>query len=119
MADRISVETVLAKALEAAAMRQRITANNLANVDTPGFRAREVKFEEMLGKALESGDAAKLAELSPEILVSEDAAVGADGNSVTLEREVAQMVKNSLMYKMYMRLLQRRYRKLEMAIFGK
>ena len=119
MGDNLSIETVLQKALDAAATRQTVIANNLANVETPGFRARAVRFEEELASALDSGRTAALAKLAPEIFVSTDSPVAADGNSVVLEREVAQMMKNSLMYKVYMRLLQRRYQKLESAIVGK
>ena len=57
--------------------------------------------------------------LAPEVLIDHDLPVGPDGNSVVMEREVSEMLKNSLMYKMYMRLLRGRYRKLMSAIVGR
>ena len=39
------------------AMRQRVTANNIANIQTPGFHAGKVKFEGALQSALANGSA--------------------------------------------------------------
>ena len=98
MPNHVSIETVLDKALQAAAMRHRIIANNIANVETPGFRAQTVRFEQMLASALDSGRAEDVERLAPEILINAGAPVGPDGNSVVMEREVSEMLKNSMMY---------------------
>ncbi|HID12005.1 MAG TPA: flagellar basal body rod protein FlgB, partial [Candidatus Latescibacteria bacterium] len=52
--DRTSIP-LLAKALDAYTLRQRAIADNIANSETPGFRRREVRFEEELRRALEGG----------------------------------------------------------------
>ena len=44
-------------ALSGLAMRQRVTANNIANIQTPGFHAGKVKFEGALQSALANGSA--------------------------------------------------------------
>jgi flagellar basal-body rod protein FlgB len=48
---------VLAAGMDGLAMRQRVHAENLANIDTPGYQARTVDFESTLRKALKSDDA--------------------------------------------------------------
>lgn len=39
-------------ALDGLSLRQKVTANNIANVDTPGYKAQQVKFEEQLQQAM-------------------------------------------------------------------
>ncbi|MGB4476084.1 MAG: flagellar basal body protein, partial [Bacillota bacterium] len=48
--DRVTLD-VLSKALQAASLRQEAIAQNLANVDTPGYKALGVSFEEQLSRA--------------------------------------------------------------------
>jgi flagellar basal-body rod protein FlgB len=42
-------------ALDGLALRQRVTANNIANVNTPGFHARRVSFEDALARSVSMG----------------------------------------------------------------
>ena len=68
--------------------RQRVTANNIANTETPGFTASDVTFEDSLASALQGGDASGAT-------VSEDPTsdpAGTNGNNVDL---AAQMVTAS------------------------
>ncbi|HHO51347.1 MAG TPA: flagellar basal body rod protein FlgB [Deltaproteobacteria bacterium] len=81
-------------------MRQQqhaLTASNLANAETPGFRAKFVDFERALSDALEPGAApdagtSEIRELAPNPW-------SADGNSVLPEREQARLQENALMYR--------------------
>ena len=51
--DEISKQfSLMGKLMDAAAQRTRVTANNLANVNTPGFTRSRVVFEEELAEAL-------------------------------------------------------------------
>ena len=42
----------LSYALDGLSLRQKVTANNIANVDTPGYKAQQVNFEEQLQQAM-------------------------------------------------------------------
>lgn len=44
-------------ALDGLSLRQRVTSNNIANIDTPNFKAQYVTFEEQLQRALKNNDA--------------------------------------------------------------
>ena len=51
MLDSVS-SLALRSALDGLALRQRVTANNIANVNTPGFQAQRVSFEEALARSV-------------------------------------------------------------------
>ena len=46
---------LIGKLIDASAVRQRVTAQNIANLNTPGYKAREISFEQQLAAQL-SGD---------------------------------------------------------------
>jgi flagellar basal-body rod protein FlgB len=46
----------LRSALDGLALRQRVTANNIANVNTPGFHAQRVSFEAALARSVSTGN---------------------------------------------------------------
>jgi len=77
-----------------------LTATNLANADTPGFRARVVDFDNLLSEVM-SGDHDGLEITSTGAMNIQELApppYAVDGNSVLPERETARMKANSTMY---------------------
>lgn len=105
----------LQAALRAASMRQSIIANNLANSETDGYRRYAVKFEELLAKALDSNGRLDITEIRPELYRPMDTPVASNGNDVSMEAEIGELMQNTAMYKTYMRLLTKQYRKMELA----
>jgi len=97
-------------------LRQKAIAANVANLETPGYRRVDVRFEQLLAKAMESDDPAAIGELEPEFFNPMDTPVKSNGNDVTLEGEVGRMVENSLRHKIYVRLLSKKYQQMETAI---
>jgi flagellar basal-body rod protein FlgB len=85
-------------------------------MQTPGYRRMDVRFAEMLDKALSSGGKVKLSEIEPEVYQPMETAVKSNGNDVNLENEVGEMVKNTLRHKAYIRLLQKKYAQIDLAI---
>jgi len=102
--------------IKAETLRQKAIANNVANLETPGYRRFDVKFEELLAKILDSPGEIELGQLEPQIYQPNQTAVKSNGNDVNLEAEVGQMVKNSLRHKTLIRLLNKKYRQMELAI---
>jgi flagellar basal-body rod protein FlgB len=87
----------LQRVLDLRRVQHTLTATNLANADTPGFRARELPFAELLGEALTTDrDASDLA--SSAVTERVPLAADADGNSVDAEREAVKLAENSLMF---------------------
>ncbi|MBC8067050.1 MAG: flagellar biosynthesis protein FlgB [Deltaproteobacteria bacterium] len=85
--------------------RARVIAGNLANIDTPGYRARELEFTEELEHA-----AGKSGTLSYETSEStrDDEVPDEDGNTVSLEAQIARMDENTLRFRSLGELLSRR-----------
>jgi flagellar basal-body rod protein FlgB len=109
-------------ALDAAWLRQQVIANNIANVNTPGFSAKRVSFEEHLARFLLpsgqlneqafSAQADSLRKFINEGHAVEPAASGA----VQLDREMIQLTENVLRYQSLLDALAKRGSIVKMAI---
>ena len=87
----VTTRTAL-QALDGLSLRGTVRADNLANAQTPGFRAGHVDFESSLRDALQRGrpdEARQQVVASPTI-------VAANGNSVDVETELIGSMKDGL-----------------------
>lgn len=84
----ISLQTAVA----GLSQRQQVTANNIANLETPGFTASTVSFESSLADAVASSDpsAARIS-VDPST-----ASAGVNGNNVSLDDEIVTATKTGL-----------------------
>ena len=106
-------------ALGAAGKRQEVLANNLANVNTPGYKRLDVEFDGMLAKALDSaraGDRRALDELRPGVNTDDAVSVRADGNSVDVDQEMAFLAENNIRYNALVQLTQKKLEGLKYVI---
>ena len=133
MIDRISNKTtVLEKALDAAWMRNETISNNIANVNTPGYKKSYVKFEELLsdavdkfqisgikkdGRFLPIGKDTKFT-TSPEIVQEDFTSMRRDGNNVDIDVEMAELAKNSIKYNALIAQMSKEFSKIKLAISG-
>lgn len=108
--------------LDAAALRQEAIASNIANLETPGYKRLDLapSFQGELERACASGDVRQLASMQPS-LAPDPAAMpsGRDGNTVSLEQEMAQLNQNSLVHSLEVQLVSNTLYRLRMAITGK
>jgi flagellar basal-body rod protein FlgB len=88
----VSLDTALA----GLSTRQRVIANNIANLETPGFSAQHVNFEDSLADAINEGHPAD-AEIQA---VDTGDRPGQNGNNVNLEREFTNATKTGLQQKL-------------------
>lgn len=88
-----TTQVALERAMAGATMRHSAIAQNLANVNTPGYRRRDVDFHAALQQAMGS-QSPERAQFS----VTEDgsAQMRADGNSVDADAETALLARNGL-----------------------
>ncbi len=84
----------VAYALQGTARRAEVLGQNIANVNTPNYRARSVDFESTLADALRDGDVDRLRG-GPQVQFS-GGLPGRNGNDVSLEDEMVGMLKNNL-----------------------
>ncbi len=97
---------VLKKAADASWKRDEIIANNIANVDTPGYKRKDVQFESYLMSSM-LGDGsldrrvanAKLSSLEATVY-TDNAALSyrMDGNNVDIDTETANLAENQIRY---------------------
>ncbi|MHC4636292.1 MAG: flagellar basal body rod protein FlgB [Planctomycetota bacterium] len=111
-----SVVDFLDAGIKAEQVRQKVIANNIANLQTPEYRTIDIKFEELLSKALTTEGKVDTEEISPEFYLPGVTPLKSNGNDVNLEAEVGKMVKNSLKHKTYIRLLKKLYDQMNLAI---
>jgi flagellar basal-body rod protein FlgB len=90
-----TTQTALEKAIMGASARQQAIAENLANVDTPGYQRVDVDFHTTLRNAMAQGDLTG-ATFSPQRDAS--AQVRADGSTVDADVEAAAQARNGLEY---------------------
>jgi flagellar basal-body rod protein FlgB len=113
-----AVSGVLASALDGVSLRQQVIADNIANVDTPGFRASSVDFESQLKSAIadgafEHGDGSVAGTTSPT-----DTPVGANGNNVDLRKETMAAVQSQFQYQILTRAVNERFNLVKTAATG-
>ena len=114
----------LTGAMRGSVARHRALADNIANVDTPGFIRREVQFEEALAAAMQT--ARRAPQRASQVISSvnmrprEDhaAPARADGNNVDIDRELVSLAGNALRFQAASEVLAARVRTLRMAIQG-
>jgi flagellar basal-body rod protein FlgB len=112
-------------------LRQDLHASNIANAETPGYKAKKVDFEEALARALDTDDQLKMNtsdskhfnvggggfnNLQPEIYEDANGIVSPDGNNVDRDMEMAEMAENKIMYDATVQLINKKMGLLKYAI---
>ena len=107
----------LATAIRMRQIKHNVTASNIANHETPGYKAQKVEFEEALAKSLELGgtDAGALP-VTAEIFDNPEAVVNNDGNTVDMEKEMSALAENSILYKSALQLINKKMAALRYAV---
>lgn len=125
---------LLQKGLDASWTRNDVIMNNIANVDTPGFKSSSVSFEEEMKQALESdghGFTAKVtrpehyqfssnvaADIRPSIVQNADTNYRYDENNVDIDYENIELAKNTIWYDTLIEKVSSEFKKLKTIING-
>jgi flagellar basal-body rod protein FlgB len=99
-------------ALTGLAMRQRVTADNIANIETPGFLAGRVSFENSLRSAVDNGAPAATT-------ISNDRSLEptrVNGNNVNLDHETLTHLDTNMRYQLMLRAVDTKISLLRTAI---
>ena len=107
---------LLSRLLDVASVRHDVIAQNIANVNTPGFQTLEVSFEDALRDALTGGAGARP---EAQVIAGKGGIERADGNNVDIDLEIARLQKNSLYFKLYTQLLATELAQFRSAISGR
>jgi flagellar basal-body rod protein FlgB len=107
---------LLEQLMTIAANKQKVIANNIANVNTPGFRRKELKFEEEFLKAVEENDLEAVRQVEGKVVYSDDPTLQNAGNNVDIDKEMGLMNRNSLAYSLYTQLYAKKLEMLQLAM---
>ena len=117
----------LGAALDLYQARHQVLAENIANSETPGYRARDIQFADELASALtppqKGGEtpgepAGASAPIHVEPSVDRDATIKPDGNSVVLDVQVGRLSENAFKIQALTQILSGRYASLKRVIEG-
>jgi flagellar basal-body rod protein FlgB len=112
-----ALSDALGKYLDLTSRQMQLTASNMANVDTPGFKTQGFDFEQELVRQL--NDRAGTTGLEGVQVSSEDVdglVARPDGNNVSMDREGLQLAKSQLQFKLGVQLLKNEFSSVMSAI---
>jgi flagellar basal-body rod protein FlgB len=107
---------LLEAGVKAEGVRQKAIANNIANLNTPGFRRSDIKFQDILAKMIKSEGPIDSSKLEPEFFQPKTTLLDVTGNDVSLDTEVGEMIKNTSMHSAYTLLIKKKYEQMKAAI---
>lgn len=127
---------LLERSLDAETIRKKVIADNIANVDVPHFKRREVNFESELNRAIKNNadNSEKLPTImtderhipffmerdvravEPRVNVDYNSSYRNDGNNVDIEKEMVDSSKNMMRYNALVAGLNHNYKMIKMAI---
>ena len=114
--------------LDMKVVRNQLIASNIANVDTPGYKAKDLKFHRILAENMEEGDIALKRTHVKHMTPGESSAGGGneilenpnpgrpDGNNVNIDQEMLKLTENNIQYNVTVQLLSKRLRQIFDAI---
>lgn len=124
---------VLQRALDLRSMQHRILAANIANMDTPNYKAFELVMDEALKASdgsreeiglvrthaghlpgrMDAADTVRLKRADPP-----EFSLRGDGNTVDIDKTMGQLAENTLMYKIAAQLISKKFTQLKSVIQG-
>ncbi|MDP4092156.1 MAG: flagellar basal body rod protein FlgB [Bacillota bacterium] len=122
---------ILEKAVDASWMRNGAISQNIANVDTPGYKRVDVPFEDYLSKAMDNAgtsdtvsggytpvDAVDVDNIDLKVQTDNSSSLSMriDGNNVDPDSEMAALAKNSIRYNVLIQSMNSEFRRLRTAI---
>ncbi|MCL5058545.1 MAG: flagellar basal body rod protein FlgB [Actinobacteria bacterium] len=105
------VMIALARQLDSSTLTQRVIANNVANVNTPGFKKSYVSFQDELKRALDTGAPSlitanprhlggkvDIAQVKPRVVQENGTTMLYGQNNVDIDEEMVNLAANSITY---------------------
>lgn len=114
-------------------LNQNVISSNIANAETPGYKAKKLDFEDALARAVDihglgrmhTGhkdhfpvNGSSISRVRADVYDNPDVAINNDGNTVDLEREMAELAENSILYRAAVQLINKKLAGVAYAIEG-
>lgn len=120
-----------AQALEARVKRAEVLANNLANADTPGYKARDIDFQSLMQRAQQSVSGFEMTKTDDGHMDTSPSGVNGgdlmyrtphqpslDGNTVDAQQEQTRFMRNAMDYQASFQFLSSKFSGLTKALKG-
>ena len=112
----------LSKSMDLQLLRHAVTSDNIANAETPYYKARRVEFEGALQQAIagyeEENPATSIGQVKPFVFEDPTSDMGSDLNSVDMDREMVEMKKNEVRYSATSQAVSKKFALMKYAISG-
>jgi flagellar basal-body rod protein FlgB len=104
-------------------LKENLHTANIANAETPGYKAKKVDFEQALSRALDINglgamtvshsehfpvNGNSISSVRADVYENPDVTVTNDGNTVDLEKEMAELAENTILYKAAVQLINKK-----------
>jgi flagellar basal-body rod protein FlgB len=117
----------LTRGLAFSARRHDVLSRNVANLETPSYKARDVVFDDYLRPMAPSAPGEQTrplapvgpSERQPRVVYAGDGSARADGNDVNLDRQMARLSENTLFHNALTQILAGQFAALKQAITGR
>jgi flagellar basal-body rod protein FlgB len=105
--------SALTRFLDANVLRSELVMSNMANIDTPGYRTRDIDFNQELERA---AGGLEYAGFTPAVHLVRGLMERPDGNNVSLERESLLLADTQMRFNLGVQLLRDRFKGILSAI---
>ena len=106
----------IARYLDLSTQQIQLTSANMANIDTPGYRAVGMDFEAEMRQAVSGIESGETEFAAAQVFAVDGLIVRPDGNNVSMDRESLNLAESQLKYKTGIALLHIEYQKVMDAI---
>lgn len=110
---------LLARLTDATQLRHQVLAQNVSNVNTPGYRRLDVRFDEALAEQLANSGPGSANSIRPEVVEDHVTPARRDGNNVEIDLEMMRLNKNTLLGNTYLQLLATKISMMKRAVSGR
>jgi flagellar basal-body rod protein FlgB len=121
---------VLSQSLNYAALKNQTISNNIANVDTPNYKAQDVAFKDVLNAATKTSFEAKRTHpkhlsfgnannwSSFQVVTRQNTTYNHNGNNVDIDKEMTDLAKNQIYYQALVDRMSGKFNSLQTVIKG-
>jgi flagellar basal-body rod protein FlgB len=110
----MEVTNLLEKALNIRGFYHKVIASNIANVETPGYKEKDIDFQSELRRSMDGN----IAEIKIMEKSNPSGIDGIDGNSVNMEDQVVKLSENTMMFNAFVQLINKKFSMMKYAIGG-
>jgi flagellar basal-body rod protein FlgB len=114
----IPTNKTLETLLDFTAIKQKVIGQNIANAETKNYKRKEVEFKELLDLGMKKSSNVNQKETEFSVKLDEETQIISQGNNVDINKEMADLAKNTIMFKFASNKISGYYKTLQNVIRG-